>query len=39
MQVNSAAFTDGWMMKVKLSDAKEMDALLDSGAYAKSIDN
>jgi glycine cleavage system H protein len=37
--VNSAAFTDGWMMKVKLSNASEMDALLDSTAYAKSIDN
>lgn len=34
MQVNQDAF-GAWMMKVKLSNAKELDALLDSKAYAK----
>eukprot|EP00238_Polyblepharides_amylifera_P005460 CAMPEP_0196579044 /NCGR_PEP_ID=MMETSP1081-20130531/16471_1 /TAXON_ID=36882 /ORGANISM="Pyramimonas amylifera, Strain CCMP720" /LENGTH=160 /DNA_ID=CAMNT_0041898479 /DNA_START=112 /DNA_END=594 /DNA_ORIENTATION=- len=36
--VNSSAFEDGWMMKVKLSDPSELDSLLDGTAYAKSIE-
>jgi glycine cleavage system H protein len=31
--VNTASFTDGWMIKVKLLDAKETDTLLDAKAY------
>jgi len=36
--VNSDAFGDGWMFKVKLSDESELDALLDAEGYANSID-
>lgn len=32
--INEDAFTN-WIMKVKLSDAAEADALLDAAAYAK----
>ena len=31
--VNSDAYGDGWMFKVKLSDASELDGLLDADAY------
>mmetsp|Transcript_6552 Transcript_6552/g.12437 ORF Transcript_6552/g.12437 Transcript_6552/m.12437 type:complete len:160 (-) Transcript_6552:630-1109(-) len=37
--VNTAAFTEGWMMKVKLSNPSELDALLDPTAYSKSIED
>jgi glycine cleavage system H protein len=36
--VNSDAFGDGWMFKIKLSDATELDALLDAEGYENSID-
>ncbi|GAA6206371.1 MULTISPECIES: glycine cleavage system protein GcvH [Thalassotalea] len=36
--VNSDAFGDGWMFKIKLDDAGEVDALLDAEGYANSID-
>lgn len=31
--VNSASFTDGWMIKIKLLDNAEINTLLDSKAY------
>jgi glycine cleavage system H protein len=31
--VNSASFTDGWMIKIKLFDGSKTDALLDAKAY------
>lgn len=31
--VNSASFTDGWMIKIKLLDVSEADTLLDAKAY------
>lgn len=31
--VNSAPFDDGWMIKVKMSDASEIDELLSAEAY------
>ncbi len=31
--VNTASFTDGWMIKVKLLDNTEVDTLLDAKAY------
>ena len=31
--VNSASYTEGWMIKVKLTDATELNELLSSGAY------
>ena len=35
--VNSAPYGDGWMIKLKLSDASEREALLDAGAYTAHI--
>ena len=32
-KVNSEPFEGGWMMKVKVSDASDADALLDAKAY------
>jgi len=37
--VNSDAYGDGWMFKVKLSDESELDELLDAEGYANSIDD
>ena len=31
--VNAGAETDGWMFKIKLSDAGELDGLMDADAY------
>lgn len=31
--VNSASFTDGWMIKIKLLNVSEADTLLDAQAY------
>ena len=31
--VNTAAESDGWFFKLKLSDTSELDALMDGGAY------
>jgi len=31
--VNSASYTEGWMLKIKLTDATELDELLSSEAY------
>ena len=31
--VNSDAYGDGWMIKIKMSDPSELDALLDAEAY------
>ncbi|WP_286262244.1 glycine cleavage system protein GcvH [Thalassotalea atypica] len=36
--VNSDAFGDGWMFKVKIEDAGELDNLLDAEGYENSID-
>ena len=33
--LNSDAFGDGWVAKLELTDAGELDALLDADAYAK----
>ena len=35
LQVNSEPFGKGWFMKVKLSDAGELDKLLDATHYEK----
>ena len=34
--VNASAEADGWLYKIKLSDASELDALMDSAAYSSS---
>lgn len=36
--VNSDAFGDGWMFKVKVEDEGELENLLDAEGYANSID-
>ena len=36
--VNSDAFGEGWLFKVKLDDASELENLLDAEGYAASID-
>jgi glycine cleavage system H protein len=33
--INESPFENGWIMKVKLSDASEVSKLLDSAGYAK----
>ena len=35
--VNEDAYGEGWMIKVKMSDPSELDALLDSTAYGELI--
>jgi glycine cleavage system H protein len=35
--VNREPYAGGWMIKVQPSDLKEMDALMDAAAYAKSV--
>jgi len=32
--INDSAFGEGWMFKLKLADAGEIDSLLDADAYA-----
>jgi len=36
--VNSDAFGDGWLFKIKIDDAGELDNLLDAQGYKNSID-
>lgn len=36
--VNSAPYAEGWLFKIKPSDAAELDSLLDADAYKTSID-
>ena len=36
--LNSDAFGDGWLFKVKLDDAGELEHLLDAEGYSNSID-
>ena len=35
--VNSDSYGKGWMVKIKLTDAKDLDNLMDSVAYAKMV--
>lgn len=34
-KVNSSPFDDGWMMKVKVSEQNQLDALMDASTYEK----
>jgi glycine cleavage system H protein len=36
--INDDPYGEGWMVKVRLSDASEVDGLLDSEAYEQSLD-
>jgi len=33
--VNKDPYGDGWLIKIKLSDASELDELLDAASYEK----
>jgi glycine cleavage system H protein len=35
--INDDPYETGWMVKVRLSDPSEMDALMDAGAYQESL--
>jgi len=35
--INSAPYGDGWIIKVSVSDASELDALLDADAYKELV--
>ena len=35
--VNTSAFKDGWMVKIKMSNPSQADGLLDAAAYASLI--
>ena len=35
--VNSASYTDGWMLKVKMTDASQLDGLMSASEYGKYI--
>lgn len=37
--VNEAAETDGWFFKLRMSDAAELDELMDANAYQAFADN
>jgi glycine cleavage system H protein len=37
--VNKDPFGAGWLVRVKLSDAKELDALMDVAAYRKFVES
>ena len=37
--VNSDAFGEGWLFRVKATDESELDALLDAAGYAESIED
>ena len=34
-KVNEDPLGDGWFMKIKIADAKQLDALMDEAAYAE----
>src|SRR4051794_22969164 len=36
--INTAPYGEGWMVKVRLSDASETESLLDAAAYTASLD-
>ena len=37
--VNEAPYTDGWLFKLKVADASEIDSLLDADAYAACLED
>ena len=38
-KINQDPYGDGWMVKVKLSDPSETDALMDAAAYKKLLED
>ena len=37
--VNTSPYEDAWMIKIKLSDPKEVDDLMDAAAYEEFIED
>ncbi len=37
-QVNESPYDDGWMLKIRMTDAVELDALLDAESYQAHIE-
>lgn len=37
--VNEQPFTDGWMMKIRMSDAAQLDQLMNAAAYQQQIES
>jgi len=37
-KVNADAMGEGWFLKLRLADPKELDGLLDEGAYRKFVE-
>lgn len=37
--INSDSYGDGWIIKIKIADTGELDALLDADAYKNSIES
>jgi hypothetical protein len=38
-KVNEGAYTDGWMMKIKMSNPAELDDLMDAAQYEASCEH
>ena len=38
-QVNDEPYGDGWLLEIELSDAKQVDGLLDAAAYTELLKN
>ena len=36
-QINDDSYGEGWLVKIKLSDPSELDALMDSASYQESL--
>ncbi len=36
--INSEPYDDGWMVRVEMSEPKEVEALMDAAAYAKYVE-
>jgi glycine cleavage system H protein len=37
--VNEDPYGEGWLVRIRISDASEVDSLLDSGAYRTQLEN
>ena len=38
-RINADPYGDGWMIKVRMSDASEADSLMDVAAYKEMLEN
>ena len=36
--INESPYDDGWLVEMEITDKSELDSLIDSGAYKKSIE-